>query len=216
MDQISQQSPVPNLLNSPTVKLTFATYLQPYIIHVSLFTCFYICIYYVCTYIYVYICICVYIYICIYEYICIYQTHDKLCLVLDFMSVHIFVYIYVYVYICIYVYIYIHIYEYTCIYQTHDKLCLVLDFINGGELFRFLCACVYVRVRVCVFVCEFFLNSAISGGLFCKRDLETQELSLHGSFCTQVHLRKRNVCLFVGVYVGVCLRLRAYFQNSVL
>jgi len=172
MDQISQQSPVPNLLNSPTVKLTFATYLQPYIIHVSLFTCFYICIYYVCTYIYVYICICVYIYICIYEYI--------------------------------------------CIYQTHDKLCLVLDFINGGELFRFLCACVYVRVRVCVFVCEFFLNSAISGGLFCKRDLETQELSLHGSFCTQVHLRKRNVCLFVGVYVGVCLRLRAYFQNSVL
>jgi hypothetical protein len=74
-------------------------------------TYLYVCIYYLCMYIYAYTCMYVYAFMCI--YICIYM--------------HIYVYIYICIYICMCIYVYKHIYKH--IYISF----LLIDRLRGGS-----------------------------------------------------------------------------------
>ena len=81
-----------------------------YAIYTYICICKPVCIYFICTYVYMYICIYVYMYMCI----CIYF----------YIRIYIYICIYIHMYICIYVYLYIRTYVHLC-------LCICICMMQG-------------------------------------------------------------------------------------
>jgi hypothetical protein len=89
---------------------------------------------YICTYVYMYMCICLYVYICTYVYM-----HMCIC-------------VYMYLCMCVYMYMCICIYDYLCIYVSNMGQCLCTG-LKG-----------FTRAQTCVFFLYMFCRLSLIFG----------------------------------------------------